>query len=45
MKCYAAYAKDIEVRNLGSSGGIYPVIATEYIKKEELCMPLFTMKI
>ncbi len=33
MKCYAAYAKDIEVRNLGSSGGIYPVIATEYIKK------------
>ncbi len=31
MKCYAAYARDLEVRNLGSSGGIFPVISMEYI--------------
>lgn len=32
MKCYAAYAKDITVRKMGSSGGVYPVISEQIIK-------------
>lgn len=31
MKCYAAYAKDNDLRNLGSSGGAFPVISKSYL--------------
>ena len=33
MKCYAAYAKNISERNLGSSGGIYPLLARKYVER------------
>ena len=34
MKCYAAYAKDIDVRNNGSSGGVYPRLSEQMLKRE-----------
>lgn len=32
MKCYAAFAKDREIRMKGSSGGLFPVLSKYYIK-------------
>lgn len=32
MKCFAAYAKDEEIRKLGSSGAFFPLISTAYIR-------------
>lgn len=32
MKCYAAFAKDIDTRMSGSSGGIFPVMSKQHIK-------------
>lgn len=32
MDCYAAYARDIDVRKSGSSGGLFPVISRQYIE-------------
>lgn len=32
MKCYAAYARNVDVRKLGSSGGIFPVISMKFIE-------------
>lgn len=34
MDCFAAYAKDEEVRKKGSSGGVFPVISKAFILKD-----------
>ena len=33
MKCFAAYAKDVEIRKLGSSGALFPVLSMAHIRK------------
>lgn len=33
MKCYAAYAKDENIRKLGSSGAFFPLLSTAYIRQ------------
>ena len=34
MNCYALYAKDICIRKMGSSGGVFPAISEQFIKKD-----------
>jgi len=33
MKCYAAFAKNEDIRKQGSSGGIFPLFSADFIKK------------
>ena len=33
MRCYAAYARDMDIRMSGSSGGLFPVLSQHHIKK------------